>query len=403
MVWSTRTVGLSLAGAALIGGLAYVAFREDPVPVDLVTVARAPLSVTIDADGQTRIRNLYEVASPIAGTARRAPVVVGDRVMAGETVVAMVEPVSPALLDARSRAQAEATVAEARAGLEVARSDLRRAEEEEAFARLQFDRTQTLMSRGVTTVTQMETVAQGLAVAEAAVASAQSRVAMSEGTLERAEATLARPDGGADEAEDCCVVLRAPSDGVVLSITTISEHPVLAGAPLLSVGDPADLEIVADILSSDAVRIGPGTRAIVERWGGPDPLEAVLTRIEPAAETRISALGIEEQRVDAVFEIETPPGDRPGLGHGFAVFLRIVEWESDAALQVPLGALFRRDVDWAVFVVEGDVARERIVTLGQRGARQAEILDGLTEGDMIVTHPSDAVTDGVTIVDRSTL
>jgi HlyD family secretion protein len=403
MVWSTRTIGLSLAGAALIGGLAYVAFREDPVPVDLVTVARAPLSVTIDADGQTRIRNLYEVASPIAGTARRAPVVVGDRVMAGETVVAMVEPVSPALLDARSRAQAEATVAEARAGLEVARSDLRRAEEEEAFARLQFDRTQTLMSRGVTTVTQMETVAQGLAVAEAAVASAQSRVAMSEGTLERAEATLARPDGGADEAEDCCVVLRAPSDGVVLSITTISEHPVLAGAPLLSVGDPADLEIVADILSSDAVRIGPGTRAIVERWGGPDPLEAVLTRIEPAAETRISALGIEEQRVDAVFEIETPPGDRPGLGHGFAVFLRIVEWESDAALQVPLGALFRRDVDWAVFVVEGDVARERIVTLGQRGARQAEILDGLTEGDMIVTHPSDAVTDGVTIVDRSTL
>jgi HlyD family secretion protein len=403
MVWNTRTIGLSLAGAALIGGLAYVAFREDPVPVDLVTVARAPLSVTIDADGQTRIRNLYEVASPIAGTARRAPVVVGDRVMAGETVVAMVEPVSPALLDARSRAQAEATVAEARAGLEVARSDLRRAEEEEAFARLQFDRTQTLMSRGVTTVTQMETVAQGLAVAEAAVASAQSRVAMSEGTLERAVATLARPDGGADEAEDCCVVLRAPSDGVVLSITTISEHPVLAGAPLLSVGDPADLEIVADILSSDAVRIGPGTRAIVERWGGPDPLEAVLTRIEPAAETRISALGIEEQRVDAVFEIETPPGDRPGLGHGFAVFLRIVEWESDAALQVPLGALFRRDVDWAVFVVEGDVARERIVTLGQRGARQAEILDGLTEGDMIVTHPSDAVTDGVTIVDRSTL
>jgi HlyD family secretion protein len=192
----------------------------------------------------------------------------------------------------------------------------------------------------VTTVTQMETVAQGLAVAEAAVAAAQSRVAMSEGSLERAEATLARPDGGRGQDDDCCVVLRAPSDGVVLSIATISEHPVQAGAPLLSVGDPADLEIVADLLSSDAVRIGPGTRAIVERWGGPDPLEATLTRIEPAAETRVSALGIEEQRVDAIFEIETPPEDRPGLGHGFAVFLRVVEWESDTALQVPLGALF---------------------------------------------------------------
>jgi HlyD family secretion protein len=403
MVWTTRTIGLTLAGVALVGGLAYVAFREDPVPVDLVEVVRAPLSVTIDADGQTRIRNLYEVASPIAGTARRAPVAVGDSVVSGQTVVAMVEPVSPALLDARSRAQAEASVAEAEAALDVARSDLRRAEEEEAFARLQFDRTQTLMQRGVATVTQMETVAQGLAVAEAAVAAAQSRVAMSEGSLERAQATLARPEGDAASSDDCCVILRAPSDGVVLSIATISEHPVQAGAPLLSVGDPTDLEIVADLLSSDAVRIGPGTRAIVERWGGPDPLEATLSRIEPAAATRVSALGIEEQRVDAIFAIETPPEDRPGLGHGFAVFLRIVEWESDTALQVPLGALFRRNGDWAVFAVEGGVARERIVTIGQRGARHAEVLEGLEEGERIVTHPSDAVADGVMIVDRTTL
>ena len=403
MVWNTRTVGLALAGVALIGGLSYVAFRDDPVPVDLVTVERGPLRVTIDADGQTRIRDIYEVASPIAGTARRAPVSVGDPVVAGETVVARVEPLSPSLLDARSRAQAEASVAEARAALDVARSEMRRAEEEEAFARLQFDRTQTLMDRGVTTVTQMETATQSLAVAEAAVAAAQSRVAMSEGSLERAEAALVRPGGSATATEDCCVELRAPSDGVVLSIATISEHPVQAGAPLVTVGDPADLEIVSDLLSSDAVRIGPGTRAMVERWGGPDPLEAVLTRIEPAAVTRVSALGIEEQRVDAIFEIETPPGERPGLGHGFAVFLRIVEWESDDALQVPLGALFRRGEDWAVFVAEDGVARERIVSLGERAARRAQILDGLEEGDRIVTHPSDTVTDGVMIVDRDAM
>jgi len=401
MVWNTRTVGLALAGIALIGGLAYVGFRDDPVPVDLVTVERGPLRVTIDADGQTRIREIYEVASPIAGTARRAPVSIGDPVVAGETVVARVEPLSPSLLDARSRAQARASVAEARAALDVARSELRRAEEEETFARLQFDRTRTLMDRGVTTVTQMETASQSLAVAEAAVAAAQSRVAMSEGALERAEATLVQPDGGAAQTEDCCVELRAPSDGVVLSIATISEHPVQAGAPLVTVGDPADLEIVADLLSSDAVRIGPGTRAIVERWGGPDPLQAVLTRIEPAAITRVSALGIEEQRVDAIFEIETPPGERPGLGHGFAVFLRIVEWESDDALQVPLGALFRRGEDWAVFVAEDGVARERTVTLGERAARRAQILDGLEDGVRIVTHPSDTVADGVTIMDRS--
>jgi HlyD family secretion protein len=164
---------------------------------------------------------------------------------------------------------------------------------------------------------------------------------------------------------------------------------------------PTDLEIVADLLSSDAVRIGPGTRAIVERWGGPDPLEATLTRIEPAAETRVSALGIEEQRVDAIFAIETPPEDRPGLGHGFAVFLRIVEWESDDGAAGAAGRAVPAGRDWAVFVVEGGVARERIVTLGQRGARQAEVLEGLEEGDMIVTHPSDAVADGVMIVDRT--
>jgi HlyD family secretion protein len=403
MVWTTRTIALSLFGAALIGGLGYVAFREDPVPVDMVSVERGPLVVTIDADGRTRIRDVYEVASPIAGTARRAPVAVGDAVVADETVVARVEPGSPALLDARSRAQAEATVAEARAALDVARSEVMRLEEEEAFARLQFDRTRTLMERGVSTVTQMETAAQALAVAEAAVAAGRSRVAMSEGSLERAEATLARPEGAGAEDTNCCVVLRAPSDGVVLSIATISEHPVQAGAPLVSVGDPSELEIVADLLSSDAVRIGPGTRAIVERWGGPEPLDAVLTRIEPAAETRVSALGIEEQRVDAIFAIETPPEARAGLGHGFAVFLRIVDWESDDTLLVPIGALFRRDRDWAVFAVEDGVARERIVTVGQRGARVAEILDGLTEGDRIVTHPSDAVADGVAVVDRSAL
>ncbi|NKX44844.1 efflux RND transporter periplasmic adaptor subunit [Roseicyclus persicicus] len=399
MVWTTRTIALSLAGAALIGGLAWVAFREDPVPVDLIEVTAGPMQVTIDADARTRIREVYEVAAPIAGTALRAPVVVGDPVAAGVTVVARVEPASPALLDARSRAQAEAAVAEAQAALEVARADLTRAEEERAFAAMQFDRTQALVQRGVSSVTQLETVTQQLAVADAAVAAARSRIAMSTGTLDRAQAALMGPEGGAAPAA-CCVDLTAPADGVVLSIATISEHPVQAGAPLVTVGDPGDLEIVADLLSSDAVRIGPGTRAIVERWGGPGALEAVLRRVEPAAETRVSALGIEEQRVDVIFDLVTPPEARAGLGHGFSVFLRVVEWETDSAVQVPLGAVFRRGDGWAVFVVADGLAEERAVTLGRRGARTAEVLAGLTPGERIVTHPSDAVADGVAVVDR---
>jgi HlyD family secretion protein len=395
-------MGMSLAGAALLGGLAYVAFREDPVPVDLIEVISAPMQVTIDADGKTRIRDLFEVAAPIAGTALRAPVAVGDPVVAGETVVARVEPATPTLLDARSRAQAEAAVAEAEAALEVARTDLTRAEEEEVFARMQFERTQTLVERGVSTITQLETATQVLAVAEAAVASARSRIAMAEGTRDRAQAALVGPEGGAGDAA-CCVDLTAPAGGVVLSIATISEHPVQAGAPLVTVGDPTELEIVADLLSSDAVRIAPGTRAIVERWGGPDPLEAVLTRIEPAAETRVSALGIEEQRVDVIFDIVTPAEDRPGLGHGFSVFLRVVEWEEESVLQVPLGALFRRGDGWAVYVVADAVVEERAVTLGRRGARMAQVLEGLEAGERIVTHPSEAVADGVTVVDRRDL
>jgi len=399
MVWTTRTIGLSLAGAALIGGLAYVAFRDDPVPVDLYEVTAAPMQVTIDADGQTRIRDVYEVAAPIAGTALRAPVAVGEPVIANTTVVARVEPASPALLDARTRAQAEATVAEARAALNVARAELTRAREDQTFVAMQFDRTQSLVERSVSSVTQLESVTQQRAIAEAAVAAAEARIALSEGALVRAEAALMRPESD-QSAGQCCVELTAPAGGVVLSIATISEHPVQAGAPLVSVGDPRDLEIVADLLSSDAVRIAPGTRAIVERWGGPEALEAVLTRIEPAAATRVSALGIEEQRVDAIFEIVTPPEDRPGLGHGFAVFLRVVEWETESTLQVPLGALFRRSDGWAVFVLEGDLARERAITLGRRGARMAEVQEGLEAGEHIITHPSDAVADGVTVADR---
>ena len=259
------------------------------------------------------------------------------------------------------------------------------------------------MVRGVASVTQLETVTQALAVAEAVLAATDAQNAMAEGVLDRSQAALVGPDTGAAAAGACCIDLTAPADGVVLDIAMISAHPVTAGTPLVSIGDPGDLEIVADLLSSDAVRIAPGTRARVERWGGEPPLQAVLRRVEPVAETIVSALGIEEQRVDAIFDITSPPGDRAALGHGFSVFLRIVEWDSPAALQVPLGALVRRGEGWAVFVAENGIATERPVTLGRRGARTVEITSGLEEGAVIVTHPSDAITDGARVMDRRSL
>lgn len=399
-----RTLILGLLALAVVAALAWVAFRTEPVPVDLAEVARGPLSVTIDADGRTRIREIYEVASPMAGIALRSPVRVGDATVAGETVVAIVEPVAPALLDARSRQQAEAAVREAEAARAVAGSQLRQAEEDLNYARTQLERARTLVERGVATTTQLEDATQRATLRAAALDAARSNLALAEGSLARAEAALIEPtDRAAPRAEDCCIHIRAPATGRVLGIPVVSERPVLPGATLLTIGAPEDLEIVADLLSSDAVRLAPGALAAVDRWGGPDPLEARLLRIEPSARTKVSALGIEEQRVDAVFEIVSPPGARAGLGDGFSVFLRIVEWETGDAVRVPLSALWRSGDAWAVFVVEDGRAIRREVEIGRRNAREAQVLAGLAPGEAVVTHPGDEVTDGAAVLDRATL
>jgi HlyD family secretion protein len=399
-----RTIILAALGLAIVGALAWVALREEPVPVDLATVERGPLRVTVDADGQTRIREIYEIASPIAGIALRSPVRVGDETVAGETLVAVVEPVASGLLDARSRQQAEAAVQEAEAGRAVAESRVRQAEEDLSYAQSQLDRARTLVERGVATTTQLEDATQQVALRTAALDAARASLRLAEGSLARAQAALIEPtDTSVERGEDCCVRLLAPVDGRVLSVPVVSERPVLPGATLATIGAPSDLEIVADLLSSDAVRLAPGAPAAVERWGGPDALAARLVRIEPSARTKVSALGIEEQRVDAVFEIISPPEAREGLGDGFSVFLRIVEWQTDDAVQVPLSALWRSGEDWAVFVVEDGAAVRREVEIGRRNAREAQVLSGLEPGEVVVTHPSDEVTSGTAIVDRASL
>jgi HlyD family secretion protein len=401
MRWNLRTfVGAGVL-AVILAGLLYVAFREEPALVDLHTVEQDAMRVTINADGQTRIRDVFDVATPITGIALRAPVEVGDTVEAGETVVASVEPVEPALLDARSRIQAEAAVREAEAALHVAESEVRKAEEDRTYADQQFDRARQLVERNATSITRLEDAAQQLAIADAALDASRSRLDMASGGLDRARAVLITPEVDTGASGSCCVELTAPADGVVLERVIVSERPVLAGDLLLSIGDPSDLEIVADLLSSDAVGLEPGTRAIVERWGGPHPLEARLRRIEPAARTRVSALGIEEQRVDAVFDLVSPVDERPGLGHGFSVFLRIVEWEAEDVLQIPLSALFRDGDAWAVFVDDGGRARLQHVEPGRRNDMAAEIAAGLEAGDRVVVHPGDAIADDAAIAERS--
>jgi HlyD family secretion protein len=269
----------------------------------------------------------------------------------------------------------------------------------------QLERARTLLDRGVATVTQLETASQELASRTSALDTARSNLRLAEGSLARAEAALIEPTAArSDEGtDDCCMRLLAPVDGRVLSVPAVSERPVLPGAVLATIGSPGDLEIVADLLSSDAVRLSPGAPALVERWGGPEALEARLVRIEPSARTKVSALGIEEQRVDAVFEIVSPPEARTGLGDGFSVFLRIVEWQTEDAVKVPLSALWRSGEAWSVFVVEDGVAARRAIEVGRRSDREAEVLAGLEPGETVVTHPGDAVAAGAQVVDRAAL
>lgn len=380
--------------AVVIGGLSWTAMRPVPVMVDIVPVTRGPMQVTLDVDGTTRIREIFEVSAPITGTAKRSPVRVGDSVVAGDTVVAIVQPVAPSLLDARSRQQAEAAVHEAQAALAVADSRLTQAEEELSYAQSQFDRAQELVERGVASLVRLEDAAQILNVRKSAREAAQSARAMAQSTLERTEAALIMPDVTSDGNSECCITLRAPTDGAVLSVEHVSERPVLAGETLLSVGDPSDLEIVAEVLSRDAVQIPDGANAYIDRWGGDDQLTAKLRRIDPSARTDISALGIEEQRVETVFDIVSPPEDRAGLGNGYALRLSIVMWETEDAVQVPLGAVFRLGSDWALFKVENGVANQVVVETDARNDRMVQITSGLQETDSVIVHPGDKVASG---------
>lgn len=395
---SVRTLLIGLVAAAIAAGLGIVAFRVEPEAVDLHVLSRGPMEVTVNADGTTRVREIYDVAAPVTGIARRAPVRVGDTVVAGETVVAVVEPAAAPILDPRSRAQAEATLAEARAAEQAALADIHSAEEQQRFAKARHDRTVQLVDRGIASLAALESADLQLNAAQAALDAARSRHEMASGAIERAEAALDDPVNG---SEACCREITAPVSGVVLRLDTLSERPVQAGTPLMAIGDPTDLEIVADLLSSDAVQLPPRAVARVERWGGAGTLAARLRRVDPVARTDISALGIEEQRVDVVFDLLTPPEERPGLGQNYGVFLRIVLWQADDALRLPLAAAFRTDDGWAVFVAEDGVARLRPIELGRIGADMAEVLSGIEPGAAVVLHPSNSLTDGDPITDRS--
>ena len=406
MRFSFRNIVIGALVLAGIGAAGYELSQPEVVPVDIAKVTHATLEVTVNADGMTRIKDVYEVSAPVSGQVLRSPVKIGDAVVAGETVVARIEPGEPAFLDARARAQAEAAVAQAEAAQLLAEANLRAAEADMMSAQRQFDRIYALHEREAASDAQLDQVEVGLDVAAAKFDSARATQRMRESELTAARAVLVAPDGelsASDTDGDCCIALTAPVSGAVLSVVNESARMVAAGTPLLTIGPRNDLEITVDLLSTDAVRIAPGARAYVERWGGDETLTAQVVEIEPAAFTKVSALGIEEQRVKVRLVFTSLPQDRPTLGHNFRVYLRIVEWRGEDVLTLPISALFRNDGDWAVFAMVDGKAKLTPVEIGRRNTEFAQVLDGLAEGDVVITHPSDRVDDGVLVVDRETL
>jgi HlyD family secretion protein len=377
------------------------AFWPRPVPVELVRVGRGPLRVTVDEDGRTRIRERYVVSAPLAGQLRRIELHAGDAVAAGRTVVAAVDPVEPGLIDARTRAQLEARLRAAAAQLDLAGPRVERARAAHELAQLDLTRTVTLADQRAVARQELDRAREVARAAAEDLKAAEYARQIAGFELEQARAALARSAPGgppADCAGEWWIV--SPIDGYVLRVWNEDAGFVPPGTRLIELGDPTDLEVEIDVLSSDAVRIRPGARVLFEHWGGDAPLEGRVRVVEPAGFLKISALGVEEQRVNVIADFTTPPAQRRALGDAYRVEARIVVWEADDVLKVPVGALFRSRGAWAVFALRGGRARLTPVEIGPGNGRETEIRRGLAEGDDVIVHASDKVDDGVAVKRR---
>lgn len=380
--WLKRWRWAIAVAALLLLGLAY-AFWPEAVEVDSAEVTRGPMQVGITDDGVTRAEEIYVVSAPVTGYLSRIELEPGDAVVRGTLIARMSgRPTGP--LDERTRAELQGALASARAaaqgaqaGLEQARRDLARAEE--------------LSERGFLAKAQLEATRTRVATGQASVAQARAEVA-------RISALLA--PGGASSGDG--VSVRVPAGGTVLSVINESEGAIAEGTPLLTVGDPRRIEVVIDLLSRDAVQVKPGARVEITQWGGPRPLTGRVVRVEPFGRLKVSALGIEEQRVNVIVAFDAASARNAArLGHGYQVDATVVLWRREDALRVPVGALFRGpDGDWRVFRVAQNRARDTRIEVGKINDTYGEVLSGLAVGDQVVVNPGSALNDGVRVAPR---
>jgi HlyD family secretion protein len=383
----TRTRKLILTAVAVVILAALVlAMMPDPVPVDKVPASRGELVVTVDEKGQTRVRERYLIAAPVTGDLGRIELREGDAVSEGQIVATLVPPP----LDARQREEVRASVDAAAAALSEAEAQAERASADADLKAKDLERIRSLSTSGVASAEMLDQAETADRAASRGLEAAGFRVRAARSDLEAAKAGLLAIGGGAARL----IELRSPVDGQVLGIAERSARVVRAGETVLSVGDPSKIEIMIEVLSSDAVKIEPGDRIMIEDWGGDETLEARVRLVEPSGFTKISALGIEEQRVRVIGDFVSPP---PSLGDAYRIEARIVVWMGESALRIPVSALFRSDGGWAVYAVENGRATRKLVEIGHRSPLEAEVLSGLDEGAQVILHPSNRIEEGVRV------
>lgn len=389
-------VSALLAAIALAIGYA---FLPKAVPVETVKVARGTLAVTVQEEGKTRVKDRFTVSSPVAGIAGRVALEVGDRVTRGQTLVS-IEPAPPPFLDRRRQETAQARIDAAVAALESAKENARATAARETYARANLDRTAKLQESGIATRDALEAAESQAGQEAATLRAAEAAVKVAESELEAARAELLSSTTNGSRSPKERVAVRSPVGGRVLAVPHKSEGAVREGEPLIVIGNPGSLEVEVDVLSADAVRIRPGQQVRFTRWGGEGTLEGTVATVEPAGFTKVSALGVEEQRVLVIAEITSPRERWSGLGDGYRLEASFLLWEGNEVLQVPSGALFRQGDGWAAFVAEQGKARLRPVQVGKRNGLSAEILSGLSEGESVIVHPNEQIRDATRVRER---
>lgn len=378
--------GLALAAAALLVFL----MAPRPLPVDAAEIRRGPIAETVADQGQARARQSYVVAAPAGGRLERLPLEVGDPVIAGRSVVATLRPAQAPFLDPRSRAQAEATIATARSALAQADAQQRQAEAEAVRAAGELARLSPLARQGFVARQALDNASAAAEGARQAVRAAEAGVRARRAELAAAQSALIGPEASAR----ALVNVTSPASGVVTRLLQQSERDVAAGAPLVEISATRGLEAQIEFLSQDAVRIHPGDRAAIYDWGGPADIPAQVRLVEPQGFTKVSALGVEEQRTLVMLQFTGPASGWAGLQPGFRVWARVFLRQTPSATIAPVGALVRDKGGWAVLRIEGDRARLRAVKVGAITDQDAEILSGVAPGDKVVVYPSDQVRDG---------